>query len=127
MPTFRGFDFLIELPDGFQDESTYAFTIPTRARFQPSIVVKTERLAAAQALPSYVSTQLDKISKVLNEFSLMSSQPSRHGEHLTHVVSYEWGPPTQRVRQKQLYILLPAPLRVTCLTATNLSDLFAET
>lgn len=126
MPTFRGSDFLVELPDGFRDESTYAFTLPTRSKFQPSVVVKTERLAAPQPLPEYVKHQLDKIRQVLPEFTPIRSQPAQHGKLPAYSATYEWGPPTQRVRQKQLYILLEEPARVVSLTSTHLSELFDQ-
>ena len=45
MPEFRGNDFEIQLPDDYSDESSYAFALPARVDFRPSVVVKTELLA----------------------------------------------------------------------------------
>jgi hypothetical protein len=126
MPTFRGLDFLIELPDGFRDESTYAFAIPGRGKFQPSVVVKTERLAAPQPLPAYVNTQIEKLRKLFSDWARVQSESTRHGPLPAHVLVYDWGPASQRVRQKQLYLLLDDPLRVVTLTGTHLTELFPQ-
>ena len=65
MPTFKGSYFSIELPADFSDESTYAFALPARANFRPSVVVKAERLTQPTELGAYVEQQLDKIKKAL--------------------------------------------------------------
>jgi hypothetical protein len=126
MPEFTGNDFEIQLPPDYSDESTYAFALPARAGFRPSVVVKTERLAKPVELPAYAAQQLEKIQTVLQKMEVVSSGPAAHGELQAYGSIFDWGEPARRVRQKQRYILLNDPARVVTLTATHLSDAFAE-
>jgi len=126
MPEFRGNDFEIELPADYSDESTYAFALPARADFRPSVVVKAERLAKPVELSAYAAEQLEKIQGLLPQVSLIGAGHAVHGEFEAYTSIYDWGEPARRVRQKQRYILLSDPARVVTLTATNLRDHFAE-
>jgi hypothetical protein len=126
MAEFRGSDFEIHLPAGYSDESTYAFALPARASFRPSVVVKTERLTEPTDLARYVDQQLEKIKGVMQNMALVSKGPATHGNLKAYTSVYDWGETPRRVRQKQRYLLLDNPLRVVTLTATHLSETFAE-
>lgn len=126
MPDFRGSDFEIQLPAGCSDESTYAFALPARASFRPSIVVKTERLAEPTDLENYADHQLEKIRGVMQNLSVVQRGPVVHGKLAAYTSVYDWGDASRRIRQKQRYILLNDPLRVVTMTATNLSETFPE-
>jgi hypothetical protein len=126
MPDFRGNDFEIQLPADYSDESTYAFALPARVDFRPSVVVKAERLAKPVELSTYAAEQLEKIQGLLPRVALIEAGHAVHGEFAAYTSVYDWGEPARRVRQKQRYILLDDPARVVTLTATNLRDHFAE-
>ncbi|MGZ5093867.1 MAG: DcrB-related protein [Burkholderiales bacterium] len=126
MPTFKGSYFSIELPADFSDESTYAFALPARASFRPSVVVKAERLTQPTELGAYVEQQLDKIKKALPHMNVLSVTPPKPGEAAVTSI-YEFGEAAQRVRQKQRYVLLKDPARVVTLTATSSRDTFGQT
>ncbi|MGZ5224339.1 MAG: DcrB-related protein [Burkholderiales bacterium] len=126
MPTFKGSYFSIELPADFSDESTYAFALPARANFRPSVVVKAERLTQPTELGAYVEQQLDKIKKALPHMNVLSVTPPKPGEAAVTSI-YEFGEAAQRVRQKQRYVLLKDPARVVTLTATSSRDTFGQT
>jgi hypothetical protein len=126
MPEFRGNDFEIQLPDDYSDESSYAFALPARVDFRPSVVVKAERLAKPVELSNYAAQQLEKIGGLLPNVTLIGSGHAVHGEFAAYTNVYDWGEPARRVRQKQRYILLNDPVRVVTLTATNLRDHFAQ-
>jgi hypothetical protein len=127
MPTFKGTDFTIELPAEARDESTYAFAFRARSSFRPSVVVKTERLAAPTELPAYVEKQLGNIKTVLPNVVVVSGAPVKHGGLSAYTAVYDFGEESRRVRQKQRYILLQDPLRVVTLTGTSLKETFVET
>lgn len=126
MPAFRANDFEIQLPADFSDESTYAFALPARANFRPSIVVKTERLTVPVDLSSYVAHQLAKIRELLQDVSVIASGPAQHGGLAAFTSTYDWGERSRRIRQKQHYLLLDNPARIVTLTATSLCETFAE-
>lgn len=126
MARFSGSDFVIQLPTGCSDESTYAFAFPSREEVRPSLVVKTERLARPVCLAEYVGQQLESLRGALQNFIVVSSGPVEGIEFSAHDSVFDWGDATRRVRQKQRYILLEGPLRVVTLTATSLRDNFAQ-
>ena len=126
MPAFQGTDFQIELPRDFRDESTYAFSVPARSGFRPSVVVKTEWLDQPVSLSTYVEQQLDQIKNVLPDVTIVSKGQVQHGGLNALSSIYDWGEAPRRVRQKQRYFLLTDPDRVVTLTATNLLETFSE-
>lgn len=126
MPLFKGSDFEIQLPSNAADESTYAFALPARANFRPSVVIKTERLRQSVPLRNYVDAQLEKLRSLLRDFVLTTLDPVEHDHLEAYQSVYEWRNETLRLRQKQRYLLLTEPLRVVTLTATSSADTFAE-
>lgn len=126
MPEFRGNDFEIQLPDDYSDESSYAFALPARVDFRPSVVVKTELLAKPVELSNFAAEQLEKIGGLLPNVTRIGAGHAVHDDFAAYTSVYDWGEPARRVRQKQRYILLNDPARVVTLTATNLRDHFAE-
>ena len=126
MSAFKGTDFEIALPAEYSDESTYAFAFPTRGNFRPSLVVKSERLAEPSELSVYVEKQLEKLKQLLPSVTIISKAASKQGEAPAFTCVYDWGEATQRVRQKQRYLLLAHPWRVVTLTGTTSQQTFPE-
>jgi hypothetical protein len=127
MPIVSGSYFSLDVPSGTTDESTYAYALPARANFRPSIVVKTERLAEPTPLGTYVQQQLEKIKGVLPNVEIVSVTPPGQGEPPAYTSVYDFGDATQRVRQKQRYMVLDDQVRIVTMTATCLRDTFAQT
>jgi hypothetical protein len=128
MSRFQGTDFLINLPDGCSDESTYAFTLPGQGPFRPSVVIKTERLPAPVELPVFAAQQMDRIKAMLPAVAIVHTTDGRHHRAPARTYIYDWGEPGPgRIRQIQRHILLAAPDRVVTLTGTTLLDLFPQT
>jgi hypothetical protein len=126
MPAFKGLDFEVELPAGCTDESTYAFALPARSDFRPSVVIKTERLKEQTELGSYVDKQIAEIKKMLPAVSVISNVAGEHGANPARTSVYDWGEPARRVRQKQRYIMLNEPARVVTITGTHLAEYFGQ-
>jgi hypothetical protein len=126
MSSFKGLDFEVELPAGCTDESTYAFALPARANFRPSVVIKTERLKQPTDLGGYVDRQLTEIAKMLPDVRVVSNVGGNHGAHPARTSVYDWGEPARRVRQKQRYIMLKDPERVVTITGTHLVESFEQ-
>ena len=126
MPSFQGLDFEVELPAGCSDESTYAFALPARADFRPSVVIKTERLKEPTELGRYVDKQLTEIAKMLPAVSVISNVADNRGANPSRTSVYDWGEPARRVRQKQRYIMLKDPARVVTITGTHLAEHFEQ-
>jgi hypothetical protein len=125
LPSFQGSDFVIELPEGAADVSTYAFAFPARRDFRPSIVIKTDALAAPVDLSAHVQEQLAKLSASLPNVNVVRSGPTRHDKYPSHASLFDWGPDSRRIRQKQYFLLLKDPARVVTITGTGLRDDFA--
>lgn len=127
MPIFRGGDFELQTPWEYVDLSTYAYTFPARGAFQPSVVVKWERVAEGTGIASYAAGQMDQIRAGLPEVEVVSGAAARHREWPAYVYVYSFGEARQRMRQMQRHILVPGPPRVATLTATTLEELYPQT
>jgi hypothetical protein len=90
MSLFNCPSFTIELPEGAQETTSYSFVFPTKARFSPSLVVKSERVEETLRLEDYVKLQLDLMKKELKNFRVVTADaaPDRTQAMRARV---EWG------------------------------------
>lgn len=123
---FQGSAFAVTLPEGVQDASAYCFVLARQGSFPPNLTVRFER-AADLDLEERVARALADFRRALPDLEVVGSIPVRsRGDwrYATQVI--EWGDRALRIRQKVLYLWVPAPLpTLYVVSGTDLADNFA--
>lgn len=122
---FQGSGFVIELPEGSLDASSYTFAFPDLGNFSPNLTVRFEA-AESVDLDAHVAEVRQSLGSALEEFIVVGEVGVRtRGDwrYATHVV--EWGASDTRIRQKQLFLWTPKPApTLYTLTGTDLASGF---
>src|SRR4051812_36972088 len=108
MPAYQTSAFQVELPDNFEDASTYAFVFPGGSPdFNRSVVIKKDPSEAMVDLVAYMVTQRGKLRQGADGFEIVGEWQSRQGGYEVVTTVFEWNPNVKRIRQKQWYFHLP--------------------
>lgn len=98
-------NFSIDVPEGTVDASTYAFVLPVKARFRPSIVIKWEKMPLKTRLGTHITEQIEQMEEKLRAFTLVEP-PDPTIEADENRILFEWGEGDERrFRQVQHYLL----------------------
>ena len=107
--------FAIELPESAIDVSSYCFVLTVPEPFHPSIVIKTDRMAAGKSLAEHVKAQMAKMPGQLKNFQVIEEPQAMEGGKGIRTV-FMWGQDDARFRQTQMFYQRGE--RVFTLTAT---------
>lgn len=109
--------FSLALPEGARDRSTYCFTLPSRRKFSPSVVVKQDDVPPEQPLLEYAAAQVVLMARQLRAFTPLRAPEGDRGEVR---LAYAWGEAPARYVQEQR--LLRDGDAVFVVTTTRLDD-----
>ena len=125
MAKFQGSGFVLDLPDGSVDASTYAFALPSDGEYPPSLIIRFERQRHLPDLGAYAATERRMLEERVEELRVISEVASRRGPCDCLDVAYEYGIEQGRMRQQQRYLTMPGE-RATLfsLTVTDRAEHF---
>jgi hypothetical protein len=127
MPEFTGSSFHLRLPEGYTDVTTYAFVLPCKASFKPSIVLRSERHEGPIDLMRYMIQQRSALRESVKEFDIISEWSGRQGRYEAVTTVFEWKTQDNSLlRQAQRFVHRPELSLIYILTATDLADHYAE-
>lgn len=122
MAAFQGSGFVVELPDGTSDASSYAFVLPDGEGYAPNLTVRFEAVGADCDLPAVARSRIAQLGERLEAFELLHEESGSRGPLQGVLSTVEWGAGEARVRQRWLLLLSLAPApRLYTLTATDLA------
>ncbi len=109
---FQGSGFAVDLPEGAIDASAYAFVFPVSdgeaTGFAPNITIRFQ--AFQEDLNEHVEGVAEGMLSALENAALVAKDEVRargNWRYLTQVI--EWGEGEFRMRQKQLFLVVPEP------------------
>jgi hypothetical protein len=128
MPKFQGSGFLLDLPEGCTDASTYTFLLPTEGSFTPYITIKSEQLDKSQDLKVYVDSQQDKLKGKVEDHEIIHYATGKRLGMDVILTTIAWGVREGRVCQKIAYFLVKGEKgnKVFTLTGTDLASQFKK-
>ncbi|MFH1896733.1 MAG: DcrB-related protein [Candidatus Desantisbacteria bacterium] len=130
MSTFQHNNFLLEIPEKWNDHSVITLVEPLsgdeKQRFQHSLVITRDRLNEKAGLKEYVNAQIGNIKGNFQDCSIESHEEVQIKEIEGYRVIYTWQHPDTGQMFKQMQQYLRKDTQVIVITATALQDTFEE-
>ena len=106
MLNFQGSGFLIDLPEGSADASSYTFVLPSEGDFTAYVTIKSERLRDPLELKEYVDKAQATLKESVEKYVVSQHASGKRKGMDVVLTTVEWGADESRICQKIAYFLV---------------------